>query len=183
MITDLKLLMKYESKYGTRQSIATSKLNLVVNVHEKHGTTYTHTLSKPAHVPKSLPASGRKQPPLRPIASTNHRVTSTTERLIAERDVEPTRDSTDARKVNEANADDKTSGPDRKTVKKTKNVQMIRNTPTELYHKYQQDWLKYKHLLPGENSRDDVRQMIRKKLHSEPERKEKVSKFSHAYFI
>lgn len=41
---------------------------------------------------------------------------------------------------------------------------LVRNTPTDLYKKYQDDWIKFKSYIPGENSRLSVRRSIRKKM-------------------
>lgn len=45
-----------------------------------------------------------------------------------------------------------------------KNGVLIRNTPTDLYKKYQDDWIKFKSFIPGENSRLNVRRSVRKKM-------------------
>lgn len=52
----------------------------------------------------------------------------------------------------------------------------IRNTPTDLYQHYQQDWDRFKNLLPGENSRSNVRSAIRKKMERKPQPNKKVTK-------
>lgn len=41
---------------------------------------------------------------------------------------------------------------------------LVKNTPVDLYHKYQSDWEKFKKYIPGENSREDVRKEIRKTM-------------------
>lgn len=38
---------------------------------------------------------------------------------------------------------------------------LVRNTPTDLYQKYQNDWDKFKSFIPGENVRRDVRESVR----------------------
>lgn len=45
-----------------------------------------------------------------------------------------------------------------------KSGSLIRNTPTDLYQKYQEDWIKFKSYIPGENSRQNVRRSVRQKL-------------------
>lgn len=45
----------------------------------------------------------------------------------------------------------------------------IRNTPTDLYQKYKEDWARFKNFLPGENSREDVRQAVHRKLRQRPD--------------
>lgn len=49
-------------------------------------------------------------------------------------------------------------------VSGVKNGVLIRNTPTDLYQKYQDDWIKFKSYIPGENSRLSVRRSVRKKM-------------------
>lgn len=49
-------------------------------------------------------------------------------------------------------------------VSGVKNGVLIRNTPTDLYQKYQDDWIKFKSYIPGENSRSNVRRSVRKKM-------------------
>lgn len=49
-------------------------------------------------------------------------------------------------------------------VNGVKNGVLIRNTPTDLFKKYQDDWIKFKSYIPGENSRLNVRRSIRKKM-------------------
>lgn len=46
-----------------------------------------------------------------------------------------------------------------------RNGVLIRNTPTDLYQKYQEDWTKFKAFIPGESDRMQVRQSIRRKMH------------------
>lgn len=41
---------------------------------------------------------------------------------------------------------------------------LIRNTPTDLYQKYQEDWIKFKNSIPGESSRTQLRRSIRRKM-------------------
>lgn len=52
----------------------------------------------------------------------------------------------------------------------------IRNTPTDLYQYYQQNWDKFKKNTPGENSHSTVRQAIRKRMEhiQKPQPKPKV---------
>lgn len=46
----------------------------------------------------------------------------------------------------------------------TKDGIIVRNTPTDLYQKYSNDWKKFKSLIPGENSRESVRKSVRAKM-------------------
>ncbi|XP_055298379.1 uncharacterized protein LOC129566455 [Sitodiplosis mosellana] len=55
-----------------------------------------------------------------------------------------------------------------------KNGVLIRNTPTDLYQKYQDDWIKFKSYIPGENSRMNVRRRIRKKMQQKEDDNAKV---------
>lgn len=57
-----------------------------------------------------------------------------------------------------------------------KNGALVRNTPTDLYQKYQEDWIKFKSYIPGENSRMNVRKSVRQKLQHTQDRDDKVSK-------
>lgn len=41
---------------------------------------------------------------------------------------------------------------------------LIRNTPTDLYQKYQEDWIKFKAFIPGESNRTKLRRSIRRKM-------------------
>lgn len=45
-----------------------------------------------------------------------------------------------------------------------RNGLLIRNTPTDLYRKYQDDWMKFKAFIPGESSRTQLRRSIRRKM-------------------
>lgn len=49
-------------------------------------------------------------------------------------------------------------------VSDKRNGMLIRNTPTDLYQKYQEDWIKFKAFIPGETNRIQVRRSIRKKM-------------------
>lgn len=60
-------------------------------------------------------------------------------------------------------------------VSEVKNGVLIRNTPTDLYKKYQEDWVKFKSFIPGENSRSSVRRSVRKKMQQKDEDNAKVS--------
>lgn len=42
--------------------------------------------------------------------------------------------------------------------------QLIRNTPTDLYQKYQEDWMKFRAFIPGESNRTQLRRSIRRKM-------------------
>lgn len=52
---------------------------------------------------------------------------------------------------------------------------LIRNTPTDLFKKYQEDWVKFKSFIPGENSRSNVRRSVRNKMQQKEEDNAKVS--------
>lgn len=60
------------------------------------------------------------------------------------------------------------------TVSKRKNKLIIRNTPTDLFQFYQKGWERFRHLLPGENSRSSVRAEVRKRMEHQPPPKPKV---------
>lgn len=51
---------------------------------------------------------------------------------------------------------------------------LVRNTPTDLYQKYQNDWNKFKSFIPGENPRHDVRENIRSMMQHKEEEPPKV---------
>lgn len=51
---------------------------------------------------------------------------------------------------------------------------LVRNTPTDLYKKYQNDWIKFKSFIPGESDRPTVRRSIRKKMQQKEKNDEKV---------
>lgn len=51
---------------------------------------------------------------------------------------------------------------------------LVRNTPTDLYQKYQNDWNKFKSLIPGESTRRDVRESVRSKMQQNAEEPPKV---------
>lgn len=60
-------------------------------------------------------------------------------------------------------------------VSGVKNGVLVRNTPTDLYQKYQDDWAKFKDFIPGENSRLGLRNSVRKKMQHKDEGDDKVS--------
>lgn len=49
-------------------------------------------------------------------------------------------------------------------VSDRRNGLLVRNTPTDLYQKYQEDWIKFKAFIPGENDRTRLRRSIRRKM-------------------
>lgn len=49
-------------------------------------------------------------------------------------------------------------------VSDRRNGVLIRNTPTDLFQKYQEDWIKFKEFIPGENNRTQLRRSIRRKM-------------------
>lgn len=49
-------------------------------------------------------------------------------------------------------------------VSDKRNGLLIRNTPIDLYQKYQEDWLKFKAFIPGESDRTQLRRSIRRKM-------------------
>lgn len=51
---------------------------------------------------------------------------------------------------------------------------LVRNTPADLYQKYQNDWNKFKSLIPGDSTRRDVRESVRLKMHQKVEEPPKV---------
>lgn len=51
---------------------------------------------------------------------------------------------------------------------------LVRNTPTDLYQKYKNDWAKFKSYIPGENSRQSVRRSVRAKMHHKIDEPPKV---------
>lgn len=59
-------------------------------------------------------------------------------------------------------------------VSGVKNGVLVRNTPTDLYKKYQDDWIKFKSYIPGENSRQNVRRSVRKKMQQKDDDDAKV---------
>lgn len=56
-----------------------------------------------------------------------------------------------------------------------KNGVLVRNTPTDLYKKYQEEWIKFKSFIPGENGRLNVRRSIRRKMQQKDDSDAKVS--------
>lgn len=56
---------------------------------------------------------------------------------------------------------------------------LVRNTPADLYQKYQNDWNKFKSLIPGESTRRDVRESVRSKMHQKVDEPPKVSNRSN----
>lgn len=52
----------------------------------------------------------------------------------------------------------------KKSGSNAKNGVLVRNTPTDLYQKYQEDWAKFKSYIPGENGRAKVRRSVRSKM-------------------
>lgn len=52
---------------------------------------------------------------------------------------------------------------------------LVRNTPTDLYKKYQDDWHKFKSYIPGENSRTNLRRSVRRKMQHKDDDDGKVS--------
>lgn len=51
---------------------------------------------------------------------------------------------------------------------------LVRNTPADLYQKYQNDWNKFKSFIPGESIRRDIRESVRSKMQHKPEDPPKV---------
>lgn len=51
---------------------------------------------------------------------------------------------------------------------------LVRNTPADLYQKYQNDWNKFKSFIPGENKRRDVRESVRSRMQQKAEEPAKV---------
>lgn len=51
-----------------------------------------------------------------------------------------------------------------RTTNRPRSNLRFRNDPVELYHKYQQDWEKFKKFIPGENDHSELRWKIRTKL-------------------
>lgn len=51
---------------------------------------------------------------------------------------------------------------------------LVRNTPADLYQKYQNDWNKFKCLIPGDSQRRDVRESVRLKMQHKAEEPPKV---------
>lgn len=60
------------------------------------------------------------------------------------------------------------------TTTSKRKTPLIRNTPTDLFLFYQKDWNRFRHLLPGENSRSSVRAEVRKRMEHQPPPKPKV---------
>lgn len=191
--TDLKLLIEYESKYGITQAPSIQNVNLLVNVRKNKQTNVKNTIHSDVQRLASLaieetalnlvnqkstvrkPSLAKRPSVERDIDSIEH-VKFSCRQSVAE----PLRDIDNAvpQRTNKDNKSAQTTQSGR-TMKET----LIRNTPTDLYHKYQQDWIKYKHTMPGENSREEVREVVRKKMHSEPDRKRKVIKLIIKYPI
>lgn len=61
-----------------------------------------------------------------------------------------------------------------KKGKSQKGGVLVRNTPTDLFKKYQDDWQKFKSMIPGENPRTDLRNSIRKKMKQKEDMPDKV---------
>lgn len=174
--------MKYESTYSNVQPNSPPQLNLVVNV-DKHQKKVT--VEKPKTKP---PAKSENIPYVtKPHCPCNQPKSPLSKRLVAERDTDPIQhlDQPNKEKIvklknvndkrpssgvqfenkENVNKDNETKRPpQRKSTGVKESKKLIRNTPTDLFQKYQEDWIKYKHLLPGENSREDVREVVRKKL-------------------
>lgn len=58
---------------------------------------------------------------------------------------------------------------------------LVRNTPTDLYHKYKSDWAKFKSYIPGENSRQSVRDSVRARMHHKVDDPPQVCDFSFIF--
>lgn len=176
-------------------------MNLIVNVHKSKTSKPAQKNEiqlKPSNKEQSArPATARPKSPCPKTTCPNspHRMSSLSKRLIAERDIDPIINTERPSKQKDQQTIDKSTKQIKKSVqidkeniaakpierkpsgKKSCCGKLIRNTPTDLFQKYQEDWIKYKHLLPGENSRDEVREIVRKKFQQPTDRKPKVSGF------
>lgn len=197
MFLDLKLLIKYESRYSHSSP---PNVNLYVTVH-KEKTQKNEIELKPAdnvQPTKTLAARPKTPGPKSTCPNSPHPKSSLTKRLIAERDTDPTMaiEKPNKHKSQQTNGKpstatvqiDKENIADKPVERKPSNRKscsgkLIRNTPTDLYQKYQEDWIKYKNCLPGENSRDDVREVVRKKFQLPTERKPKVRCFNNQFLF
>lgn len=45
---------------------------------------------------------------------------------------------------------------------------LVKNTPVDLYQKYKSDWERFKKYIPGENSREEVRKVVRTRVQKPP---------------
>lgn len=72
-----------------------------------------------------------------------------------------------------------------KIVYKTGNVNgvLVRNTPTDLFQKYQEDWAKFKNYIPGETNRLSIRKSIQKKMQHKDDYDAKVRKIFFVCFL
>lgn len=180
--------MKYEERYSNDhhgQTEPIPNINLVVNI------------QKPVEKRKSIVAPLATANRDRRSANPSLSKPPLLKKLMAERDCDQIRSRPDRNssqeKIDRIRTDilgkttangakeqtDKDDAPKKRPVRKPSHKascdQLVRNTPTELFQMYQESWNKYKKLMPGENSREDVRAVVRKKLQVKPEEKSKVN--------
>lgn len=148
---DLNTLIKYESGNS-------SKLNTNVRVHsarqhqENDGLGRTEMLVNP-NLPKG--SSSKKQEAHR------FRSAQLDERKDKDTQTNMERPRSTAKKPKITNQQQaKYKIPTRQVL--------VKNTPVDLYQKYKSDWEKFKKYIPGENSREEVRKVVRRRVQKPP---------------
>lgn len=166
--------------------------------HSKHTSNHTHARHEPENVinvtivKQMLPADEQHQ------SNDDGKVSTKQQQLIVEK--EPQKIDTETQTID--NNRDKTTGKGKSTKKmlqlakqmKTRNSTvlfkrmndandgvLVRNTPTDLYHKYKSDWARFKSYIPGENSRQSVRESVRAKMQHKADEPPKVWDFSYEF--
>lgn len=67
-------------------------------------------------------------------------------------------------------------------VSDRRNGLLVRNTPTDLYQKYRDDWNKFRAFIPGENDRTQLRRSIRRKMQQKADDDDaKVSSYANGF--
>lgn len=198
-IADLKKLIKYEQKSKPTPSDNVPKIvhapENVINVTIiKEATPKKNLKRSNENEPKSVRRSNNQeqedsvQPKTRPETEESERLSRRLSRL-------PSHIKNKNRKVSTGHSESETEEPVKIAAKKlvrlpshvkNKNPKIVwkkgivtggvfvRNTPTDLYQKYQEDWTKFKSFIPGENDRQNVRRSIRKKMQQKDEDDAKV---------
>lgn len=146
MFLDLKKLMKYEQKSKATSEIIPQKKQVpenVINVTIINGASAKEIEQPPTKISKSVNVQAQ---------------TDTDKEEIPE-------EKKQSKKFLRLPKHIKTNNP--RVINKrgsTRKGVLVRNTPTDLYKKYQEDWIKFKTFIPGENERFKVRRSVRRKM-------------------
>lgn len=168
LILDLKKLMKYEQKQKTTNENTPQVVHAPENV-------INVTIIK---------ETNSKQCQQQPTVCTAKSVKNTEVQVQTETETEADKPSSDSeakpakqrKQLLRLPRHIRTKNP--KIIYKTGNVNgvLVRNTPTDLFQKYQEDWAKFKDFIPGENQRLNIRKSVRKRMQHKDDYDSKVRK-------